>query len=79
MPGHTSLNHGCSMRLRVIACDFRKCGGPYIHFKVVGQNEVIGQIRGMEVSVDSIVKKPFSNRNYDAKLEIAKAEKPIPK
>ena len=39
---HVSLNHGCSMRLGVIACDFRKCDGQYIHFKVVGQIQVVG-------------------------------------
>ena len=33
----------------------------------------------MEVSVDSIIKKPFCSRNYDEKLEIAKAKKPTPK
>ena len=32
----------------------------------------------MEVSVDSIIKKPFCSRNYDEKLVIAKAEKPTP-
>ena len=32
----------------------------------------------MEVSVDSIIKKPFCSRNYDEKLEIAKAKKPTP-
>ena len=61
------------------ASDFRKCGDQYIHFKVVGQNEVLGQISGMEVglglSVDSIIKMPFCDRNYDKKLEIAKTMK----
>ena len=33
----------------------------------------------MEVSVDSIIKKPFCSRNYNKKLEIAKAKKPAPK
>ena len=64
------------MRLSVIACHFRKCGDPYIHFTVVGQIQVVGQISGMEVSVDSIIKKPFCSRNYDKKLETAKAKKP---
>ena len=69
----------------VVACGceqllvIRKCGGPYIHFKVVGQIQVVGQISGMEVSVDSIIKKAFCSRNYDEKLDIAKAEKPTPK
>ena len=64
-----------SMRLWVIASDFRKCGSQYIYFKVVGQNEVLRQISGMEVSVDSIIKMPFCSRNYNEKLEIAKAIK----
>ena len=33
----------------------------------------------MEVSVDSMIEKPFYSRNYDEKLEIAKAKKPTPK
>ena len=33
----------------------------------------------MEVSVDSVIKNPFCSRNYDEKLEIAKAEKSTPK
>ena len=33
----------------------------------------------MEVSVDSMIEKPFCSRNFDEKLEIAKAEKPPPK
>ena len=33
----------------------------------------------MEVSVDSMIEKPFCGRNYDEKLEIAKANKPTPK
>ena len=33
----------------------------------------------MEVSVDSKIEKPFCSRNYDEKLEIAKAKKPTPK
>ena len=33
----------------------------------------------MEVSVDSMIEKPFCSRNYDEKLEIAKAKKPTPK
>ena len=33
----------------------------------------------MEVSVDSMIKNPFCSRNYDEKLEIAKAKKPTPK
>ena len=41
------LNHAWSMQLWVNAYDIRKCGGQYIHFKVVGQ------ISEMEVSVDS--------------------------
>ena len=40
---------------------------------------MVGKVGGMEVSVDSITKKPFCSRNYDEKLEIAKAEKPTPK
>ena len=28
----------------------------YIHFKVVGQIQVVGKISGMEVRVDSIIK-----------------------
>ena len=43
-----------------------------IHFKVVGQ------ISGMEVSVDSIIEKSFFSRNYDEKLDTAKAKKPTP-
>ena len=31
------------------------------------------------INVDSIIKKPFSSRNYDEKLEIVKANKPAPK
>ena len=50
----------------------------FMLFKVVGQIQVVGQISGMEVSVDSIIKK-FCSRNYDEKLEIAKAEEPTPK
>ena len=50
----------------------------HIQFEVVGQILVVGQISGMEVSVDSIIKKLFCSRNYDEKLEIAKAEKPTP-
>ena len=37
---------------------------------------MVRQISGMEISVNSIIKKPFSSRNCDEKLEIAKAEKP---
>ena len=33
----------------------------------------------MEVSVDSMIEKPFCSGNYDEKLEIAKAKKPTPK
>ena len=33
----------------------------------------------MEVSVNSMIQKPFGSRNYDEKLEIAKAKKPTPK
>ena len=33
----------------------------------------------MEVSVDNMIKKPFCSRNYDKKLEIAKARTPTPK
>ena len=33
----------------------------------------------MEVSVDSMIEKPFCSENYDEKLEIAKAKKPTPK
>ena len=33
----------------------------------------------MEVSVDSVIKNSFCSRNYDEKLEIAKAEKSTPK
>ena len=33
----------------------------------------------MEVNVDSMIKKTFCSRNYDEKLEIAKAKKPKPK
>ena len=33
----------------------------------------------MEVSVDCMIEKPFCSRNYEEKLEIAKAEKPTPK
>ena len=37
-------------------------------------------LRGMElINVDSIIKKPFSSRSYDEKLEIVKANKPTPK
>ena len=38
MPCHTSLNHGCSMRLWVIPCDFQKCGGSYKQFLSCGSN-----------------------------------------
>ena len=48
-----------------------------IHFKVVGQIRVVGQISGMEVSVDSIIKKPFCCKIYDEKLEIAKTSTKI--
>ena len=45
MTYHTSLNHGCSMHAVVsIARDFRKCGGQYIHFQLVGQIQIVGQI-----------------------------------
>ena len=47
--------------------------------KVVGRIQVVGQISGMEASVDSIFKKPFCSRNYDEKLGTAKAKKPRPK
>ena len=52
-----------------------------IHFKVVSQIQVVGQISGMEVqvSVDRIIEKPFCSRNCDEKLDIAKAKKPTPK
>ena len=33
----------------------------------------------MEASVDSMIEKPFCSRNYDEKLEKAKAKKPTPK
>ena len=33
----------------------------------------------MKVSVDSMIEKPFCSRDYDEKLEIAKAKKPTPK
>ena len=33
----------------------------------------------MEVSVDSMIEKPFCSRDYDEKLETAKAKKPTPK
>ena len=33
----------------------------------------------MEVSIDSMIEKPFCSRNYDEKLEITKAKKPTPK
>ena len=39
----------------------------------------MGQISGMEVSVDGMIKNPFCSRNYDEKLEIAKAKRPTPK
>ena len=33
----------------------------------------------MDVSGDSVIKKPFCSRNYDEKLETAKAKQPIPR
>ena len=33
----------------------------------------------MEVSVDSMIEKPFCSKNYDEKLEVAKVKKPTPK
>ena len=33
----------------------------------------------MEVSVDSMIEKPFCSRNYDEKLKVAKAKKSTPK
>ena len=50
-----------------------------LHLKVVGQDQVTGQISGMEGSVDSVIKKPFCSRNYDKKSEITKAKKLTPK
>ena len=50
-----------------------------IHFKVVRQIQVVVQVSEMEVSVESITKKPFCSRNFDEKSEVAKAKKPTPK
>ena len=42
-------------------------------------SQITTLISEMEVSVESMIEKPFCSRNYDEKLEIAKAKKPTSK
>ena len=55
-----------SMRLWIIANQFRKFGGRYIGILSCRSD----LFSGMEFTADSIIKKPFSSRNYNEKLEI---------
>ena len=66
MSNHTCCNMVVLMRLWLTVSHFQSLAGDIMAFYSCRSN----LFSGMEFNVDSIIKNPFSNRNYNETLEI---------